>query len=114
MDAERRRQLNMAAEVDRAVSQITGSIQSIAAEGQWTAEQRLALRMVAGRIGSRTFGDFQRQQAEREKIEAAEKCIRQLATRIATLRPNQGSPTTLVLDPHIVAAARLLVASGKD
>lgn len=114
MDAERRRALTIAEEVNRQLGKISQSIQAIAAEGQWTGEQRIALRIVAGRIGSQTFGDFQRKQAERQKIEAAEKIIRQLATRIATLRPNQGSPTTLVLDPHIVAAARLLVASGKE
>lgn len=100
--------MTIAEKVNAHLSNVVLSIESIAAESQWTNDQRLAIRLVAGRVGQRSFGGFL---AERVKAEADAKrreLIQKLAVRIATLKTPPGELPVLLIDEHISVASRAL------
>ena len=114
MNSHERLAAQMRDEVDRIVSQIMANMISAAAEPGWTEDQRLALRIVAQRLGARTAGTFA---AERERLRrrrAAENLIRQLAARIVTLEQIKGNAPVLLIDERTLTAARGIVIEGEN
>lgn len=110
-DRTRREELKTADLINAAVSRMTGQVEAIALESNWTEEQRLAIRIVAGRLGQRTFGTFKADQAKAEARFAAAEMVRQIAARIVTIEAAtpKGSAPKLLIDDQMAAAARLIV-----
>lgn len=115
MNRDRRELLTKAEQINAAVSRIVGVVDAMAAESQWTAEQRQAIRLIAGRIGQRSFAQFEKERAALQAVERAREIVRQLAIRIATLPHTREEPARLVLDDHVVTAARAIaMMKGAD
>lgn len=109
MNADERREQRIRQDVDRHVSDIVATIARVAAEPNWNEDQRLALRVVAGRLGSRTHGTFLQEREAQRRIVQAENLIRQIAARIVNLKQAKGTLPVLMVDERTLTAARALV-----
>lgn len=104
----RREELTIAEKVNAHLSSMVILIESIAAEPQWTNDQRLAIRLVAGRVGQRSFGGFLAERAKAAEDAKRRELIQQLAVRIALLKTPPGELPVLLIDEHISVASRAL------